>query len=585
MAPEGNSEEEVALVANEIPASDDKNEESDPPTTDKDEKASYGAVNGEKDEKPKVKPVKFQKPSTAKASRKYVKTNSSFWDDAREFEVGTIPHSMVMALAIGTVCGIAAFLYYKVLFAALEYIWHTIPETYIVDVWPEWTHVFWIPIVGFTMAAGVGLSVMYLGEPGDLPYTVKCVHEDAYIAMDHVLPMVAASQFSILGGGSYGPEAPLVAICAALGGFISRQVFKVEQRNIVRKHTLMGMAGALAAFFGVPLGGSLFALEVCNRFGLEYFEHMVEAIFAGVACLVVFRGLAGLPMEAIWTITEVKLPEANASEVIVGGVLGLVGALIAFIFAKMHWSIMGQFQKYDLLRNERALYRAFAGAVAIVGIGMFIPHTMFWGEFEFQTIATGSPASTLDHVWPTSGAIGFEMDNGWKCLLVGIFKMIAISITVCGGYRGGFIFPFFSAGAAFGRALTFIFPWMHLQVATLCVAAAINVAITRTSLATSLILCYLSGEQMAMPAVLTASLVSLFVTGYMVRYMNFFLFRTFYILLFSVNQILFSTLFSFQPFIKTQIVRNDIDTSLFHAADSGNEYDESKGVQRRFFAV
>ena len=144
-----------------------------------------------------------------------------------------------MALSIGIVCGIAAFLYYKVLFAALEYIWHTIPEKYIVGVWPEWSHVLWIPIVGFTMACGVGLSVVYLGEPGDLPYTVKCVHEDAYIAMDHVIPMVAASQFSILGGGSYGPEAPLVAICAALGGFISRKVFKIEQRNIVRKHTLM----------------------------------------------------------------------------------------------------------------------------------------------------------------------------------------------------------------------------------------------------------------------------------------------------------------------------------------------------------
>ena len=32
--------------------------------------------------------------------------------------------------------------------------------------------------------------------------------------------------------------------------------------------------GALAAFFGCPLGGSLFALEVNSRFGVEYFEHV-----------------------------------------------------------------------------------------------------------------------------------------------------------------------------------------------------------------------------------------------------------------------------------------------------------------------
>ena len=87
--------------------------------------------------------------------------------------------------------------------------------------------------------------------------------------MDHVLPMLAASQFSILGGGSLGPEAPLVAICASFAGYISRKIFGMTQTNLIRKHTLMGMASALAAFFGVPLGGSLFALEINNRFGIE----------------------------------------------------------------------------------------------------------------------------------------------------------------------------------------------------------------------------------------------------------------------------------------------------------------------------
>lgn len=82
--------------------------------------------------------------------------------------------------------------------------------------------------------------------------------------MDHVLPMSAASMCSILGGGSVGPEAPLIAICGAIGGFVSRIIFQQRANNVVRKHTLMGMAVALAGFFGVPIGGSLFALEVCS---------------------------------------------------------------------------------------------------------------------------------------------------------------------------------------------------------------------------------------------------------------------------------------------------------------------------------
>lgn len=130
-------------------------------------------------------------PSTKK---RLVKTQSTFWEDARYFKDGSIPHSTILALVIGTVCGVAAFVYYKILFWLLEFVWHTLPEMIIVDKWPEWAYVLWIPLVGFTMAIGVGLTVVYMGEPGDLPYTIKCVHEQAYVAMDHVMPMVSFSK-------------------------------------------------------------------------------------------------------------------------------------------------------------------------------------------------------------------------------------------------------------------------------------------------------------------------------------------------------------------------------------------------------
>eukprot|EP00957_Ditylum_brightwellii_P145025 11045167-Ditylum_brightwellii.AAC.1 len=100
------------------------------------------------------------------------------------------------------------------------------------------------------MALFVGISIKVFGEPGDLAFAISCVHKKGFVPVDHALPMLVAFLFSIVGGGSLGPEALLVAVCAALGGFVSRS-----------KHTLMGMAGALAAFFGCPLGGSLFALE------------------------------------------------------------------------------------------------------------------------------------------------------------------------------------------------------------------------------------------------------------------------------------------------------------------------------------
>lgn len=72
-----------------------------------------------------------------------------------------------------------------------------------------------------------------------------------------------------------------------------------------------------------------------------------------------------------------------------------------------------------------------------------------------------------------------------------------------------------AAGAAFGVGLTYVFPSLSSILATLCFACGINVSITRTGLATPLILCALAGEMNAIPPVLAASMASLFATSYM----------------------------------------------------------------------
>ena len=54
-----------------------------------------------------------------------------------------------------------------------------------------------------------------------------------------------------------------------------------------------GMAGALAAFFGCPLGGSLFAMEVNSRFGIEYFEHTIGELRLFYCCSIRIDRLIG----------------------------------------------------------------------------------------------------------------------------------------------------------------------------------------------------------------------------------------------------------------------------------------------------
>ena len=321
------------------------------------------------------------------------KTGSSFFEDAKNFAEGSIPQSILIGLVVGIVCGLASWIYYTFLNSTLRILWKILPQTLFVDEGVnESLYPLWIPIVAFSMAILVGISVIILGDPGDMDYTVRNVHEKGYLEMSHVMPMVITSLFSITGGYSIGPEAPLVAICAALGGFVSRYIFKRTNKNIIRKHTLMGMSGALSAFFGTCLGGSLFALEINSRFGVEYFEHMIESIFCGQVCLTVFRTLGGLSNGPIWKFDTTPMTKSYPHDVYLGVLLGLLGAGFSTFFAFFHWTVVDVFKKFGLMEENKAILRALAGCIFVVTIGLFVPQTMFWGKsffsvfFSFSTL-------------------------------------------------------------------------------------------------------------------------------------------------------------------------------------------------------
>lgn len=52
----------------------------------------------------------------------------------------------------------------------------------------------------------------------------------------------------------------------------------------------------------------------------------------------------------------------------------------------------------------------------------------------------------LPHIWPKEQLIAYDLGKPGPNLMVALAKMAAISITIHGGFRGGFIFPFFLTG-------------------------------------------------------------------------------------------------------------------------------------------
>jgi H+/Cl- antiporter ClcA len=81
---------------------------------------------------------------------------------------------------------------------------------------------------------------------------------------------------------NWGESPPPVSLVSSVGGLVGKWLG--HKGKMLRTTTLMGMACGFAAFFGAPLGGSMFALEVLHRVGMEYYESATYAVLAGTLC-------------------------------------------------------------------------------------------------------------------------------------------------------------------------------------------------------------------------------------------------------------------------------------------------------------
>ena len=404
-------------------------------------------------------------------------------------EIRTLQYfeTILCATLIGIVGGLVASVYYFVLEGFLHGVWDVLPE-FLEPYFPSWLpswHYLWIA----TTMGGlfVGLSLYWMGQPGEMALVVDKVHDPGRIEMSQTPPMIISSLISITSGGSAGPEAPLVQINGSFGSWLGDRL-KLSTAS-VRVLTFCGMSAALGAFFGAPIGGALFALEIPHRRGLEYYEALVPAILSGIFSFAVFKVNTGLTIGGIYHFdTQPQLAPVHLVE---GVVLGAMGAIAAIMFIYLF-----RFTK-QLLEplEEHIVLMATLGGLAIGLIALVFPQTLFFSETQIETvIETGPQLSAM------------------MLFGIAIAKMFAISFTLHCGFRGGFIFPLFFIGTNLGLGLSMVFPFIHPTIAMLCLMAAVNVAVTKTPISTSIILTVLSDTTM-ISVIAIASFVSFFLTS------------------------------------------------------------------------
>lgn len=347
----------------------------------------------------------------------------------------------------------------------------------------EWYQV--IPIMG-----GAGLLLGYIiykkGDPGELDVVLNNIHfKGGKLDTKNNPSMIVTSLIGIGAGSSAGPEAPMVQVIGSLGSWMAKKLkLKGEDH---RSMTIAGMATGFTAMFGVPLAGSLFALEIIHhKHVVQYYTALIPAFVASGTSFIIYQLITNIGLAPVW---ELPFPaiEPGVFNFFWAMLYGAVGAAIG-------WLIIWAFRSLKKLFKKIALPFYIQTCLSGIILGVLawqLPVTRYFSKYELVDLIHGS--------W-TLGIL----------VIILLVKIFSMALTVTSGWKGGFIIPLLFIGAALGMIVYQISPeYQQLGLVVVCCMAAVNSCVTRTPISTIILVGTLTGFSTFIP-ILFASLTGFF---------------------------------------------------------------------------
>lgn len=231
---------------------------------------------------------------------------------------------------------------------------------------------------------------------------------------------LVACLLTLAGGGSAGPEAPVVISGASIGSNIASR-FKLRDRQRI---VLVGCgaSAAIASIFNAPATGIVFTLEAV--LGEWTQVNIIPIAIASVVGTEVSRLLQGNQIPFTHRFFNVSFIDLLAC---IG--LSLITALSSVLFVR----ILRLIEKQMSTRLNSIWLRAIGGGMLIGAIGILFPDVLGEGYSSIQAILNNSFHPSL-----------------WMIAALILAKMVATSLTIGAGGVGGVFAPSLLIGSMTG---------------------------------------------------------------------------------------------------------------------------------------
>ena len=443
------------------------------------------------------------------------------------------------SITVGVITALMGFVYGKILGQSVKTVWTILPNLIIKRLGSINPALF---ITGMCTMGGLLVGLLSLRFPST--FTVAdfvssfsaAPAKTLPLSGDHLLPLLLLSLVTSTFGFSVGPEAPMVCAGALIGASLSRHWYGANNES---QETLAyaGAAGALTAFMGIPIAGSIFALELtCANAGLPKAggRALAPSIISSISAITLIRGLL-LPSKAVgghFAYGTVGALSGRAM-ILVALTCGAGGAVIGTLFHQAVAMMKSVAWRNNAVKGEKSYWKRPLLVKTLIGLAVGIistnyPQTLFWGEGSLQMVIDGQKTAFsatkhgLSDILTSAARVNpsVPFGNSAAAVQVGIAKLISIALACAGKFPGGIIFPLFFATAPLAHAFGSLIGSDLVPVAVFCLMGATQASVTRTPLATVLMLTLTASAATELSVMLPACMISSYVGVFLSRQLS-----------------------------------------------------------------